>query len=68
MKNNEPKLRFPEFGGKWIIKTINDLCQNFKSGMGITSDKIEENGLFPVYGGNGLRGFTDAYTHDGYYS
>ncbi len=67
MKNNVPKLRFPEFSGDWSIKTIEELCQTFKSGLGITSKKIQQNGLFPVYGGNGLRGYTDTFTHSGYY-
>ena len=36
-----------------------------KSGDGITAETIEESGDFPVYGGNGLRGYTSTYTHDG---
>jgi len=36
-----------------------------KSGESITAQSIDEIGRYPVYGGNGLRGFTDAYTHDG---
>ena len=36
-----------------------------RSGDGITSERIEERGDFPVYGGNGLRGYTSSYTHDG---
>ena len=36
-----------------------------KSGDAITSDEIEEAGQFPVYGGNGLRGYSDRFTHDG---
>jgi type I restriction enzyme S subunit len=38
-----------------------------RSGDAITSDSIEEAGAFPVFGGNGLRGFTDASTHEGTY-
>lgn len=38
-----------------------------KSGESINSDSISESGEYPVYGGNGLRGFTSDYTHDGYY-
>ena len=28
---------------------------------------ITGQGLYPVYGGNGLRGFTESYNHDGDY-
>jgi type I restriction enzyme S subunit len=36
-----------------------------KSGDGITSENIFELGDYPVYGGNGLRGFTSIFTHEG---
>jgi type I restriction enzyme S subunit len=36
-----------------------------RSGESITSEEIDDNGEYPVFGGNGLRGFTAAYTHDG---
>lgn len=36
-----------------------------KSGETIGPDAIEDTGAFPVYGGNGFRGYTDSYTHDG---
>lgn len=62
-----PELRFPEFVDEWKIKLLGNLCSTFKSGFGITSDNITDSGLYPVYGGNGLRGYTDRYTHDGFY-
>mgnify|MGYP005801426943 CR=1 FL=1 len=31
------------------------------AGDGITAEEIEESGTFPVYGGNGLRGFTEDF-------
>ena len=37
----------------------------FSSGKTITSEAIEEGGKFPVYGGNGRRGFTSEWTHSG---
>lgn len=40
---------------------------SLQSGSTITAEKIEDEGEFPVYGGNGLRGFTDNYTHEGLY-
>jgi type I restriction enzyme S subunit len=36
-----------------------------KSGESITSESIAPEGPFPVYGGNGLRGYTDEYNHEG---
>jgi type I restriction enzyme S subunit len=36
-----------------------------KSGNGITVEEIEDDAEYPVYGGNGFRGFTNKYTHDG---
>ena len=49
----------------WDVKRLEDACSHFKSGFGITSEKISESDRFPVYGGNGLRGFTDSFTHEG---
>ena len=36
-----------------------------QSGDTITAMSIDEAGQHPVYGGNGLRGYTASYTHDG---
>ena len=36
-----------------------------KSGDSITSDDIAESGEYPVFGGNGIRGYASAYTHEG---
>lgn len=36
-----------------------------RSGESITSERIEETGDYPVYGGNGIRGFTSSFTHEG---
>lgn len=36
-----------------------------QSGEAITAESISETGLFPVFGGHGLRGFTDTFTHHG---
>lgn len=40
---------------------------SLRSGEGITSDDISDTGEYPVYGGNGVRGYTPSYTHDGTY-
>lgn len=51
----------------WEVKRLGEITSTFKSGIGITSKNIFENGKYPVYGGNGLRGFTNTFTHDGDY-
>ena len=48
----------------WKIRRLKTLC-NMKSGYGITEDSIEPEGTYPVYGGNGIRGYASGYTHDG---
>ena len=53
-------------GGSWTRSKIKYHC-SMKSGNSITSQYIEESGKFPVYGGNGLRGFCSDYTHNGSY-
>ncbi len=52
---------------EWEEKRLGDICSTFKSGEGITADQIDIGGEYPVYGGNGLRGFTDSFTHDGFH-
>ncbi len=66
-KRNIPELRFPEFEGEWVEKRLEKLFSEFKSGKNITASQIKEEGKYPVYGGNGLRGYFDDYTHDGEY-
>ncbi|WP_237888519.1 restriction endonuclease subunit S [Dissulfurimicrobium hydrothermale] len=36
-----------------------------KAGENITNQSIEPSGDFPVYGGNGIRGYTSGFTHQG---
>ena len=36
-----------------------------QAGEAITSEHIESSGQYPVYGGNGVRGYSDRFTHDG---
>lgn len=45
--------------------SIGQICSRFSSGRNITAANIHESGLYPVYGSNGLRGFTDSYNYDG---
>jgi len=66
-----PKLRFPEFRGAegWKPSVLADAC-DMQAGKFVSATKISErnqSGLFPCYGGNGLRGYTTTHTHDGSY-
>ena len=61
------KTRLPGFEGEWEVKRLGDIC-SMKSGEGITSANIDQHSKFPCYGGNGLRGYTETYTHEGDYS
>ena len=48
----------------WEVKHLSDLS-SMKSGETITSKSISEIEIYPCFGGNGLRGYTTRYTHDG---
>ncbi len=50
----------------WVVKKISHVAF-LQSGDSISSEDIAENGQFPVYGGNGFRGYTKAFTHHGFY-
>jgi len=67
----QPRLRFPEFlnAGEWEPKTLLDACRMQAGKFMAAADIKEQNAgdMFPCYGGNGLRGFTATYTHDGVY-
>lgn len=47
------------------VTTIGDICKRFSSGSGISASEIYSEGKYPVYGGNGLRGYTNSYNFDG---
>lgn len=61
------KKRLPGHVESWKLKNLGDLCM-LKSGEGITSASIDQYSPYPCYGGNGLRGYTRTYTHDGRYA
>lgn len=50
----------------WQIKSLKH-CATMKSGDNLTSLEITEEGFYPVYGGNGQRGFYKAYNKEGNY-
>lgn len=62
---NIPKLRFKEFTDEWQKKTLKSVSSYFKSGKSIKSNDILKNAPYPVYGGNGLRGYTNTFNFDG---
>jgi len=67
----QPRLRFSEYhiAGDWEPKTLVDACR-MQAGKFVQAADIKELntvGMYPCYGGNGLRGFTETYSHDGVY-
>ncbi len=73
-KGLDPNVPMKDSGVEWlgkipkhwkILKLRRIVRMN--SGHTITSDSIEDQGDYPVYGGNGLRGYTSNYTHEGCY-
>lgn len=71
-KGLDPNVKMKPSGVDWIGE-IPDVWEVrrlkyiafLKSGENITSESITENDVYPVYGGNGLRGFYSRYTHSG---
>ena len=51
----------------WTERILAELCCEFRSGRNISATLIHEAGNYPVYGGNGIRGYCDQYSHDGEY-
>ena len=46
---------------------LGEICPEFHAGNGIQSSQIKGSGLYPVFRGNGLRGYTDTFNQDGQY-
>lgn len=64
----KPKIRFKGYTDEWEQRKLGDVAQEFKSGNSLKADEIDITGDYPVYGGNGLRGYTSTYNHDGEYA
>ena len=72
VRTGEPYPSYKNSGVEWLryvpehweMRRLKTLC-SMKSGEGITAESIEPMGEYPVYGGNGIRGYTSNYTHDG---
>ena len=58
---------FIEAPRHWNIQRLKTIC-TMKSGDGITTESIEPEGPYPVYGGNGIRGYSRNYTHEGHFA
>ena len=61
----DSKILCDIFAIAWEQRELGTVTQEFKSGNSLKADKISESGKYPVYGGNGLRGYTSNYNHDG---
>lgn len=44
---------------EWKECSLESVCARLSSGKGISAKLISDNGSYPVYGGNGIRGYTD---------
>ena len=44
---------------------LSEVCSRLSSGKSITSKQISDSGSYPVYGGNGRRGYTDTKNFSG---
>ena len=70
----DPNVRLKPSGVPWLgdvpehwdVRRLKTLAK-MKSGEGITGLSIDNEGAYPVVGGNGTRGYTSTYTHDGDY-
>ena len=44
---------------EWKEYQLGDVCSRLSSGKNISASKISDSDVYPVFGGNGLRGYTD---------
>ena len=50
---------------EWKEYYLDEVCSRLSSGKNIPASEVFEKGLYPVYGGNGLREFTDKCNFEG---
>ncbi|NQU63906.1 MAG: restriction endonuclease subunit S [SAR324 cluster bacterium] len=55
---------FSQKGDGWVEKKLSE-CIKLKSGDGLTAKNMNQEGLYPVYGGNGIAGNHDTYNSEG---
>ena len=63
-----PEIRFAGFTDPWEQRKLGEMSSEFQSGDFISAEEILGSGPYPVYGGNGLRGYAKQYNHDGFYA
>lgn len=66
---NVPNLRFPGFERIWIQRNLGEIS-SMQAGKFISASEIRQSsqtGLFPCYGGNGLRGYVKSFNQAGEY-
>ncbi len=71
-KGLDPEVPMKETGIEWLgeipahwgIRRLKDFTE-MQSGESITAASIETDGPYPVFGGNGLRGYGSDFTHEG---
>ena len=71
-KGLNPNVPLKDSGIEWIgeIPQHWDRCRikdivNLQSGKNLTTEEISEEGDYPVYGGNGIRGYYHKYNNEG---
>ena len=68
-KEIEEKVEGINYQG-YSVKKLNDLCK-MQAGKFVPASEIKDElnqDLYPCYGGNGLRGYTKSFTHEGVYA
>lgn len=60
-----PWLYGGEVASHWATSRIKYMFSSLRAGAMIPSDLIDVAGDYPVYGGNGKRGYTNDFTHEG---
>jgi type I restriction enzyme, S subunit len=61
------QTRLPGFSSKWSSTTLRRIC-SMKSGEGITASELDGGAKYRCFGGNGIRGYTSRFTHNGAYA
>ena len=64
----KPQYKCINYIPTWEQRKLGELSSEFQSGDFISAEKILASGPYPVYGGNGLRGYAKRYNHDGFYA
>jgi len=59
--------RWPTLPSTWKITKLKRVA-SLRAGDAIASEAVAPSGDYPVFGGNGIRGYTTSYTHDGAYA